>query len=117
MSVDHICRKKLPLTSSLLRAITAIYPEIRQHSVCLKRMKANLVTNVLNEGEVEQFELQVHQYQVDNRLPSTETSDDEKVRIDHWWAAVDKLGKYCVIVKMIIALLSCFHGPQVSYYA
>ena len=75
---------------------------------------SKLVTNMINDDEVEWFELHVHQYQVDNRFPSTETSDVEKVRIDHWWAAVDKLGKYCVIVKMIKALLSCFHGPQVE---
>ncbi|KAJ8315732.1 hypothetical protein KUTeg_007882 [Tegillarca granosa] len=36
------------------------------------------------------------------------------IRIEHWWGMVAKTEKFPAICKMALALLSCFHGPQVE---
>ena len=35
-------------------------------------------------------------------------------RIDEWWNAVKKTGKFNNLTKMVMASLSCFHGPLVE---
>ncbi|KAJ8300689.1 hypothetical protein KUTeg_022208 [Tegillarca granosa] len=109
-------QKKLPLDSPLLKAITSIDPLARQHSIFVTRMKKlpGLVTNVLQDEELESFHQEVLKYQVDKMLPSPLTPDDSNIRCDHYWATVDKTGRYPMLCKMAKALLSCFHGPQVE---
>ena len=34
--------------------------------------------------------------------------------MDDWWAAIDATGKYPLLLEMVKALLSCFHGPKVE---
>ncbi|GBL66512.1 hypothetical protein AVEN_259786-1 [Araneus ventricosus] len=109
-------QKKLLLNSSLLQSISAIDPIARGHSVTADRLKRlpKLVTNVLMQEEEIQCSLDVHLYQVDKFLPSYTDEHGNILRIDLWWAAVFRSNKYCALSKMVRAILSCFHGPQVE---
>lgn len=66
------------------------------------------VSNVLNESEEEEYDVQVKDYQIDRTLPMFEG------RIDKWWSTVCCTGRYPVLCKIVFTLLSCFHGPQVE---
>lgn len=106
--------KTLPLNSSLLKCVSAIDPCVRGHHTTLARLKRlpELVQNVLEEGDLTSYELEIHRYQVDNL--SNPIDNGKPVRIDVWWAGVFESGKYPSISKMVKAVLSCFHGPQVE---
>ena len=58
--------------------------------------------------------IDVHLYQVDKFLQSHADEHGNILRIDVWWAAVFASNKYSALSKMVWALLSCFHGPQVE---
>lgn len=117
-------QKKLPLNSILLRSIAGIDPAKRGHTSTLTKLKRlpDLVLNVLNEEEIKAYNREVHHYQVDVLLPSVNKTTDEQhkegseaqVRIDEWWASVKGMGRYPNLCKMVLAVLSCFHGPQVE---
>lgn len=109
-------QKKLPLDNLLLKCISAIDPLARGHSVTADRLKMlpKLVKNVLSNEEEIQYALDVHLYQVDKCLPSHEDASQNILRIDVWWASFYKLKKYDALSKMVKALLSCFHGPQIE---
>ena len=66
--------------------------------------------NVLTEEEEEGFEKEIRQYQGWSTLPEFE----DGIRIDVWWGRVDLSKKYPCLCKMVKAVLSCFHGPQVE---
>ncbi|CAC5390542.1 unnamed protein product [Mytilus coruscus] len=71
----------------------------------------SLVTNILaGDEEKEHYELQVRRYQTDDSIPLL--PDD--CRIDHWWANEKHAKIYPLLVKMVQAILTCFHGPQVE---
>ena len=53
-----------------------------------------------------------YQYMADLGLPPFKNDNDS--RIDDWWAEVDSTGKYAALTKLVKAVLSCFHGPQVE---
>ena len=114
--------KKLPLNNPLLRSIAGIDPVKHGHNSTAKKLKRlpTLVTNVLMEEEKETYALDIHSCQVDVSLPSPyRNSEDKKsegqvVHIDEWWATVQASGKYPALCKVVLALLSCYHGAQVE---
>ncbi|XP_069128861.1 uncharacterized protein [Argopecten irradians] len=99
----------------VLKALTSLDPTVKYHSKCatLLRKLPELVTNVLIDDKTDGYNAEVIKYHVDKALPATEKADGSRVRCDHYWAAVDKI-KYPSLCKMVKALLSCFHGPQVE---
>ncbi|KAH3770278.1 hypothetical protein DPMN_171562 [Dreissena polymorpha] len=105
-------QQKLPLANPVLTSASAIDPIIRTsvHTSALLNKLPTLVHEVLHgEEEEEKYATEVKDYQVDRFLPS-----HSGLRIDHWWAAVNATGKYPTLCKMVLSLLSCFHGPQVE---
>lgn len=105
-------QKKLPLDNPLLRAVSAIDPVVRGHSQsckALKSLKGMVPCNMTLEDE-DQFDLQVHRFQVDNKLPAA----DDDTRVDVWWASVMATGRYSALCSIVKAVLSIFHGPQVE---
>ena len=104
--------RKLPLDNKLLLSISAIDPSAHGHSVTTKHLLQlpKLVTNVLSTEEEDRYELQVRRYQVDSFLPPY----NQDIRIDHWWSEHHLTNNYPALSKMVHALLSCFHGPQVE---
>ncbi|CAC5387834.1 unnamed protein product [Mytilus coruscus] len=85
----------------------------RGHSTAQKYLLRlpSLVTNILaGDEEKEHYELQVRRYQTDDSILLL--PDD--CRIDHWWANEKHAKVYPLLVKMVQAILTCFHGPQVE---
>lgn len=109
-------QQKLPMDSKLLKAASAIDPLARGHSTTLSLLMKlpSLVTNVLQDSELEAYDLEVRAYQLDSDLPSPLDTDGKAVELDHWWAQVFEQGNYPMLAKMVKALMSCFHGPQVE---
>ncbi|KAL5010546.1 hypothetical protein ScPMuIL_012851 [Solemya velum] len=105
-------QKKLPLNNPLLRAVSAIDPVVRGHSQCCKALKSlkALVPCKLSLEDEDQYDLQVHRFQVDPNLPAV----DDDTRIDTWWASVMATNQYPALCSMVKAVLSIFHGPQVG---
>lgn len=108
-------QKTLPLKNSLLKCISAIDPTARGHHTTLARLKRlpELLKNVLDDSDITSYDLEVHRYQVDNNLPCPYINGN-LTRIDVWWAFVFESEKYPALSKMVKAILSCFHGPQVE---
>lgn len=102
---------KLPLTNPLLQSLGAIHPETRGHSKTLSYMQKlpTYATTVLNEAETEEYDQEIRKFHIDNSLPEIEDT-----RIDHWWGKDEVVQKYPNLSKLVQALLSCFHGPQVE---
>lgn len=69
-----------------------------------------LVTNVLLEPEQRAYHMEVRRFHVDNTLPQAPTSS----RLDSWWATIFSTGKFPALSKLVAAMMSCFHGPQVE---
>ncbi|XP_077425728.1 uncharacterized protein LOC144054307 [Vanacampus margaritifer] len=109
-------QKKLPMNSKLLKAASAIDPLARGHSSTLNQLKklSSLVTNVLDESELGNYDLEVREYQLDSELPTPLDSEGKAIALDRWWAQVFAVGRYPTLAKMVKALMSCFHGPQVE---
>jgi len=107
-------QKKMPLHNAVLRSASAIDPLSRGHTVSQEQLLKlpRLVTNVLAPEECDAFELEVRSFQIDSSLPPAQ--EDESARIDDWWTKVFEGGKYPLLSRMVKALLSCFHGPQVE---
>ncbi|XP_060084683.1 uncharacterized protein LOC132563943 [Ylistrum balloti] len=107
----HVLKTKLPIGNSLLQSLSAIDPCARGHSLTLQYLQnlALKVDNVLSEEEKNQYERELRRYQRDEKLP-----EFENMRIDTWWADVQMKGQYPVLSKMVLSLLTCFHGPQVE---
>ena len=109
-------RGKLPLNNNLLRDAAALDPCNRCKSSSLKKLKRlpSLVPNVLDDKELEAYEHEVHAFQVALNLPNPMLENDKPVRVDSWWAAVSTTGKFPALCRLALALLTCFHGPQVE---
>ena len=103
-------QKKLPLANPVLKALSAIDPLARGHSLSCNYMKSLLdtVPAGISKEEHDAYELEVQHFQVDNRLPPYNDMD----RIDSWYG--EAFSKYPVLGKLIKASLSIFHGPQVE---
>ena len=78
----------------------------------MRYMKAlpEFASNVLTPDEQEAYDLEVRQLHIDTNLPDVES----ETRLDSWWTAVHKLGKYNTVCKIVFAFLSCFHGPMIE---
>lgn len=106
--------KKLPLDNSLLRSKSAIDPEARGHSKTAKVLNTlgDLLAPFLIKGEQESLPLEIQQFQVDTSIRDPEIGE----RVDSWWKPVIKADKYPALSKMVIACLSCLHGPIVESF-
>ena len=69
-----------------------------------------MAPNVLNDEDLQTYALEVQRFHIDGSLPIA-SSD---ARLDSWWAQVFDTGKFPALSKMVSALLSCFHGPQIE---
>ncbi|GBO12369.1 hypothetical protein AVEN_142016-1 [Araneus ventricosus] len=109
-------QKKLPLANPLLKCISLIDPATRGKDVTLKRLQKlpSFITNVLTSTEdKEAYALEIHQYQVDLKLPSPFDDSGKLIPIDIWWSKLFTMEKYTSLSKMVKDVISCFHGPQV----
>lgn len=104
-------QKKFPLNNKLLKCVSAIDPSVREHSKTAEALR-NLkdMVPLISDDEKEKYDLEVQQLQVDLSLKSA----TEHARIDTWWTEVAKSKKYPLLCKLVFALLSIFHGPQVE---
>lgn len=106
-----ILQTKMPVNNQLLKSISAIDPLCRGHSLTLKYLckLPTLITNVFENEEISQFDIEARQFQIDDNLP-----DSEDKRIDCWWAEIESQKKYPTLCQLVKPILSCFHGPQVE---
>ena len=102
---------KLPLDNKLIRSLSCIDPAARGHAVTTRSLKQlEDMVPVLDDVEKESFSLQLHQMQSDINLPAYK----EDMKVDEWWAMVAISHKYTAVCKLVFALMSIFHGPQVE---
>lgn len=106
-----VLQQKMPITNQFLKAVSSIDPWCRQHSRSLELMKQlpEYVKNVIFSEEKEQYNLEIHRYQVDHSLPPPKKDD-----VSSWWIEIDNSQKYPLLSRMALALLTCFHGPKVE---
>ena len=102
----------MPLNNKVLQHFSAIDPRARRTTPALTFMSnlPKLVTNVLSSVECSLFETEVRAFHVDDKLP--EFADG--MRLDTWWNAIFEGMNYPNLSKILMAVLSCFHGPQVE---
>ena len=105
-------QKKMPVNNILLKHLSALDPAVRGHSPAMQYMKAlpDLAPNVLDDEDLQTYALDVQRFHIDGSLPIASTD----TRLDSWWAQVFDTGKFPALSKMVSALLSCFHGPQIE---
>ena len=106
--------EKMPVGNRALMHLSALDPKAQGSEgtlVYLKRLPS-IATNVIEEHEIDLYEREVHQLQVDNGLPSAVDENEKRIELDVWWSAVAV--KYPMIGKMVFALMSCFHCPVVE---
>ena len=106
--------KKLPIQNELLMCCSAIDPVVQTSRddrllTSLQRL-SELVTNVLDDHEHDEYSQQCRKYILDQSIPQVKEGE----RIDEWWCKVFARPGYDCLAKIIKALLSCFHGPQVE---
>ncbi|KAH3872469.1 hypothetical protein DPMN_035685 [Dreissena polymorpha] len=101
--------QKMPINNMLLKTASAVDPSARGHSETIRLLKnlPELVKHILSEEEENKFLQEIYQYQLDPTLPDFNSD----TRIDHWWAAQNG---YPAMKKIILALVTCFHGPMVE---
>ncbi|XP_045193668.2 uncharacterized protein LOC123549557 [Mercenaria mercenaria] len=101
--------RKMPIDNEFLQCLSAIDPAARGHSMTLKLLKRLPfhVSHVLSEKEEECYMREIHRYQADPTLPVPKA----ETRVDHWWACRND---YPMMRKLMLALLTCFHGPMVE---
>ena len=101
-------QKKMPVNNKLLKHLSSLDPVVRGQTEAMQYMKAlpDLATNVLSEEDL----LEVQRFHTDSTLPLALLD----MQLDTWWALVFRTGKFPALRKMVAALLSCFHGPQVE---
>lgn len=103
------------MNNPLLKSILGIDPTDRGHHSTLLKFKRlpELTQNALTQDKIS-YNLEVHKYQIDKKLASPSDTDGKIMRLDEWWAKVFADGSYPALSKMVKAILSCFHGPQVE---
>ncbi|XP_023930192.1 uncharacterized protein LOC112041353, partial [Lingula anatina] len=108
-------QKKLPLDSTLLRCLSALNPKVRGGTTTLKRLKKLpiLLPNVLNDEQAEEFGREIHNYNVSGSLPPF-NEDGKPLRLDVWFSKLFEDNSYPALYKIVRAILSIFHGPQVE---
>lgn len=105
-------QKKMPITNRLLQCISALDPICFGHTSTLNHLLSlpDLVKNVLQADERDKYNIGIRKLQSDKRLPSA-----EGIRMDDWWTKTSKLDDtYNEVFKMAVAVLGCFHGPQIE---
>ena len=103
---------KMPVNNRLLKCISAIDPMSIGHTITLQHLMRlpELVNNVfVDEDQITQYENEVRKIQRQAQL-----IPKEEIRADTFWANLRKGGDYPNLSKMALALLSCFHGPEVE---
>jgi hypothetical protein len=109
-------QKSMPLNNPFLKAVSAIDPAAIRHSLTLRYLKMlpKYVTNVLSADEKASYDGEVHLFQADEQLERLSSGDKQSLSVDKWWYKVLKLNKYPSLCKLVLAILSCFHGPRVE---
>lgn len=105
-------QRKLPLNNSLLKCVACTDPAVRGHiesSNGLKRLSHHL-NHFLSEKEQSDIILEITKFQVDNKLPEYSAESD----FVSWWTGVFKTNRYPAMNKLMTAVMSMFHGPQVE---
>ena len=74
---------KMPLANSLLRALPALDPSTRVHTLTLDELLKlpELVINVLVDEQLDEFDMQVPKYIIANDVPPY---DPKTCRTDEW---------------------------------
>ena len=116
MTTANYLQIKLPLDNPLLSSISAIDPAARGHNTTIKYLAKlpDLIPNVLTENEIDDYLLQIRKYQIERNLPIEKDSNGSLIRIDHWWGEIENLKLFPALSKLVLAILTCFHGPQVE---
>ncbi|XP_072042205.1 uncharacterized protein, partial [Amphiura filiformis] len=106
-------QSKMPINNRLLKCISAIDPVCIGHTATLHHLLQlpEHVTTLFNEDQCLEYEQEVQRFQLEKDLIPDAGS---KVRVDTFWAGIRKGGKYPNLSRMVLAILSCFHGPQVE---
>ncbi|XP_030828178.1 uncharacterized protein LOC115919185 [Strongylocentrotus purpuratus] len=101
-------QRKMPVNNKLLRCASAIDPACRGHTITLQRLLQlpQLVAFALKDVQTHEYEKEARQYNTDKEIVNTEE------RIDIFWSSLRE--KYPVMTRVALALVSCFHGPQVE---
>lgn len=102
-------QSKMPVNNQLLKCASAIDPACRGHTITIQYLLKlpSLLPNVLEEDKIQSYDEEVRRYNIDKDISMNTDS-----RIDSWWGALQ--GKYPHMAKIMLALISCFHGPQVE---
>lgn len=104
--------EKMPLQNKILKSSAFLDPRTAMTSQSLKYLGRlpDLVKNVIRDNTTaDQYDLELRKFQ-DDDLPAFEDGD----RIDKWWSEIQRCGRYPQLSRMALALLTCFHGPQVE---
>jgi hypothetical protein len=72
---------KLPITNTLLKAISAIHPDARGNHITLKYLQKlpRLATNILDEDEIELYDMEIRNFQTDKAVD--DINDDERLDV------------------------------------
>ncbi|XP_076109456.1 uncharacterized protein LOC143078481 [Mytilus galloprovincialis] len=104
-------QNKLPITNVFLKAVSAIHPDAKGHTCTLIYLQKlpSLATNVLEEDEIENYDLEIRKFQTDESI--VELEDDE--RIDVWWGKDGIVKKYPLLSKMAQSLLNAIPFKEI----
>ena len=104
-------QQKMPLNNKLLKSLAFLDPQTmhNKHSLIHLSRLPQLVTNVLKKDELSRYDLECRSLQQAS-LPIFKEGD----RIDVWWASLASTGKFPLLCRLSMALLTCFHGPQIE---
>jgi hypothetical protein len=103
----HYLQKTLPFDNTALKCISTIDPRAFGHSVSQEHMLqiSTIIPTVISESERDAFDLEVRSINLDQTLPVFNPSTQ---RIDNWWFTLTETGKYPLLCKASMALLTCF---------
>ena len=116
LSCGRYIQKKLPLENYVLKTFTSIDPLFitSPNKLVLERLESlpKILTNILGDEEETLYQEQVRALLLDGQLPAALDEGGEEVDCVRWWVSIST--KYPVVFKMVIAVLSNFHGPRVE---
>ena len=101
-------QKSMPLNNQFLTCVLAIDPnsKCRGHKETLKNLLQlpSLAKHVLTDNQKDVYNLDCRHYVASTDLPSFTN------RADKWWSEAEVSGKFPVLAKMAVNLLSCQNG-------